>query len=81
MMKAKQWPNGLGWDIGAAEIRNCNTFLRAFVPITPETGARLSTGKSYSIDRHKRQDFPLGTDPVECVQLCKQTGTVHYDQP
>lgn len=79
-MKAKLWPNGIGWDIGLSEVRNCGKFLRAFVPVNPETGIHISTGKKFSTDRHKRMDFPLGSDPVLCVKKCREQGTIFYDK-
>lgn len=73
---ARTWPNGLGWDVGAAEVRDCVSFFRAFVPTTPEDKR----------PRHKRMDFPksglpglFGPDPVQMVQQCQQKGTIHYD--
>ncbi len=62
--KARPWPNGLGWDVGAAEVRDCVSFYRVFVPTTPEDRR----------PRHKRMDFPksrlFGVDPVAMVQEC-----------
>ena len=79
-MKAKRWPNGLGWDVGQAEVRNMVKHLRVFVPIEPEyCGISLRTHRPVYRDRHKRLDVPLGTGPVIAVEQCKDIGIVHYD--
>jgi len=72
----RHWPNGLGWDVGAAEVRDCVSFYRVFVPTTPEDRR----------PRHKRMDFPkatagglFGVDPVALVRECDRAGTVHFD--
>jgi hypothetical protein len=72
-MQAKQWPNGLGWDVGAAEVRNCVTHLRVFAPINP-----LSVGKQ-RIERHKRLDVPAGVSPVAAVVACRVVGDIRED--
>jgi hypothetical protein len=75
-MTAERWPNGLGWDVGDAEIRDCVSFYRVFVPTTPEDG----------LARHKRLDIPkadanglFGLDPEAMVAECDRTGTIHFD--
>lgn len=69
-MKAKQWPNRLGWDVrvraGVAEVRDCVKFLRCFVPV----------GEF----RYRRMDFPIGTDPVDCVTMAKASGELYDAQ-
>jgi hypothetical protein len=74
----RQWPNKLGYDVGRSEVRNCVTFLRTFVPITPHVGYSAD-GKRFAIDRHKRMDFSIGTDPRECVRVCRKNGSIHRD--
>jgi hypothetical protein len=69
-MNVKQWPNKLGWNIGRAEVRDCVSFLRAFVPLQSRRGFP---------DRHRRMDFPIGTDPIMAVMVCAQDGTIHED--
>lgn len=68
-MKAKPWPNKLGWDVrvrsGIAEVRDCVKFLRCFVPV----------GKF----RYRRMDFPIGTDPIHCVEATRSYGVI-YDE-
>ena len=84
-MHAKQWPNGIGWDIstrhGIAEVRDCVKFLRCFAPIRPrlERAVRLKTGEPFirSVEQYRRADFPIGTDPVACVRATLTTGNTH----
>ncbi len=61
-MKAHQWPNKLGWNVGQAEVRDLVTKLRVFTPVRGQT------------DSHKVADVALGTDPVLAVQLCRKKG-------
>jgi len=70
MATARLWPNGLGWDVGRAEVRNIVKALRAFVPMREIKFQRAT---------HKCMDFPLGTDPVECVEECRKHGVVYLD--
>jgi len=69
-MKLRKWPNGIGWDYGRAEVRDCVSFLRVFVPMN---------SRPKQPDRHRRMDFPLGTDPVMAVALCAKEGSICLD--
>ena len=63
-MKAKRWPNGLGWDVGRdAEVWKLRNGL----------GVRVFT----SDNRIKYLFLPDPLiDPVKAVERCKQEGTI-----
>lgn len=56
------WPNGIGWDVGDAEVRDLGNRLRAFVPA--DDGSCLVC------------DVPLGTDPFVAVAICREQGVI-----
>jgi hypothetical protein len=66
-MKAKPWPNGLGWDVGKnAEVWKLKDGL----------GVRISTrdGRVKSL-----YIADLSLDPVLAVQRCRQEGQVREE--
>lgn len=81
-MHVERWPNGIGWnvvaeipldgeqvDVEGAEVRDCVSYLRAFVPYTdPDEPENFYLFKSC--------DVPVGTDPIIAVMLCARFGRV-----
>lgn len=81
-MTAERWPNGIGWNVFAsitvdgepvkvegAEVRDCVSSLRVFLPYTdPDEPA--------NIDLFKACDVPVGTDPIIAVMVCANAGRV-----
>lgn len=80
MANVQEWPNGIGWDVGRAEIRDRVTHLRVFVPIASERGRWSNKLRQYvQLERHKVCDVPLGTNPLRAVELCRAFGIARYD--
>jgi hypothetical protein len=66
-MKAKLWPNGLGYDVGP----DAEVWL-----LTDGLGVRIYTER----DTIKSLFIPdRGLDPIEAVKRCRREGTVGED--